>query len=486
MPWCLILLVMLTFATGVSADGILVSERTIKPLEIPQQIGVVMHRDGMETLTVWNTVRAESQQMAWVLPLPAVPETIQETDPAAIRMLQLVGAPRLTPKRMAGSSWILATLLILFPALACLWWKRPVKPLKKGWAIAMGILLGVAFISALSQGYWRIMAAGGDSDVAGVRVLVAQEAGSYQTSVISGNSAAEVNQWLTSNGFAAFGGIQMAGVEEYIAKKWVFLCAKLKTAAPGLTGTHPLTVRFAAPEAVYPMRLTQGAGTVPVDLYVIGGSWMADATGRLKQITTSDIHRRFGREFPRSLGEAVEVLKESRISPGEPAAGPGDFLDYKHNEGILRIPPGRNDLLDALMGEGHYITHLGGIFTPEHDWSDITLTPKKTQAPPVRYRTRGLWAWEVVYGIWGGLCVLAVLVMGLTARSKTTPGQRPGLKWSLRTAGLILALLLLGLQVEPVDTVFVDPARIVRPQRGSADSFQGLINSWMRSITAKP
>ena len=82
--------------------------------------------------------------------------------------------------------------------------------------------------------------------------------------------------------------------------------------------------------------------------------------------------------------------------------------------------------------------------------------------------------------------MLAVLVMGLTARSKTMPGQRPGLKWSLRTAGLILALLLLGLQVEPVDTVFVDAARIVRPQRGSADSFQGLINSWMRSITAKP
>ena len=396
MPWRFIFLVILAVATGVSADGIIVSERTVKPLEIPQQIGVVIHRDGKESLTIWNTVRAESQKMAWVLPLPAVPETIQETDPAAIRMLQLVGAPRLTPNRRAGSSWLLATLLILFPALACLWWKRPVKPLKTGWAIVMGILLGVAFISALSQGYWRIMAAGGDSEVAGVRVLAVQEAGSYQTSVISGDSAAEVNQWLTSNGFAAFGGIQIAGVEEYIAKNWVFLCAKLKTAAPGLTVTHPLTARFTTPEAVYPMRLTQGAGTVPVDLYVIGGSWMADVTGRLKQITTSDSHRRFGREFPRSLGEAVEVLKESRISPGEPAAGPGDFLDYKHNEGILRIPPGRNDLLDALMGEGHYITHLGGIFTPEHDWSDITLTPKKTQAPPVRYRTRGLWAWEVV------------------------------------------------------------------------------------------
>ena len=57
------------------------------------------------------------------------------------------------------------------------------------------------------------MAAGGDSEVAGVRVLAVQEAGSYQTSVISGDSAAEVNQWLTSNGFAAFGGIQIAGVE---------------------------------------------------------------------------------------------------------------------------------------------------------------------------------------------------------------------------------------------------------------------------------
>lgn len=486
MPWRLIILVMLTFATGVSADGIIVNERTVKPLEIPQQIGVVIHRDGKETLTVWNTVRAESQQMAWVLPLPAVPETIQETDPAAIRMLQLVGAPRLRLVSAEGFSVLVAALLVLFRALACLWWKRPVNPLMSEWEIFIGILMGAIFFSALFSGYGTIMTAGGDSDVAGVRVLVAQEAGSYQTTVISGNSASEVNEWLTSNGFAAFGGIQMAGVEEYIAKKWVFLCAKLKTAAPGLTGIHPLTVRFATPEAVYPMRLTQGAGTVPVDLYVIGGSWMADATGRLKQITTSDIHRRFGREFPRSLGEAVEVLKEARLRPSEPAPVPADFLDYKYEETGLLIPPGRDALLDALMEEGHYITHLGGTFTPEHDWSDVTLTPSKTGAPPVRYRTRGLLAWEVVYGKWGGFCVLAVLVMGLTARSKTKPGQRPGLKWSLVTAGLVLALLLWGFQVESVDTVFVDPARTMRPHRGGPDSFQGLINSWMRSITAKP
>ena len=103
-----------------------------------------------------------------------------------------------------------------------------------------------------------------------------------QTTVISGDSAAEVNQWLTSNGFAAFSGIQITGVEEYLAKKWVFLCAKLKAQPAGLTEIPPLTVRFATPEAVYPMRLTQGAGTVPVDLYVIGRSWMADPTGRLK------------------------------------------------------------------------------------------------------------------------------------------------------------------------------------------------------------
>ena len=65
----------------------------LKPVAIPQQLAVVSHREGKETLTNWNTVQAESRELAWVLPLPAVPELVQETHPAALRMLQMICAP---------------------------------------------------------------------------------------------------------------------------------------------------------------------------------------------------------------------------------------------------------------------------------------------------------------------------------------------------------------------------------------------------------
>ena len=40
-----------------------------KPVEIPQQIAVMSYGEGKETLTIWNTVQAESAELAWVLPL---------------------------------------------------------------------------------------------------------------------------------------------------------------------------------------------------------------------------------------------------------------------------------------------------------------------------------------------------------------------------------------------------------------------------------
>lgn len=233
---------------GACADGILISQRSIKPLEIPRQTGVILHRDGKETLTIWNTVQAEASQVAWVLPLPAVPEVIQQTDPAAVRLLQMVAAPQMIIRRAWGlGGWIFASI-VLTVGIGLLLKRRPLKATGQRCGIVMVLLLIWIILSALFASYGSVLMAEGApvTNVEGVRLLAAQEVGNYDTTVVSGDSAEKVNGWLSANGFMAFTENQAAVVHDYLSKRWVFLCVRLKVSAAGLTAVHPLTVRFAS------------------------------------------------------------------------------------------------------------------------------------------------------------------------------------------------------------------------------------------------
>ena len=56
-----------------------------------------------------------------------------------------------------------------------------------------------------------------------MKVLLAQTAGNYETTVISGDSAEQVNQWLTSQGFTPFEGAELKVVGDISAKNGSFL-----------------------------------------------------------------------------------------------------------------------------------------------------------------------------------------------------------------------------------------------------------------------
>lgn len=467
-------------------DGSLISQQRIQPLEIPRQTAVITHAGGRETLTIWNTVQADAGSLAWVLPLPVVPEVIQQTHPAAVRLLQMVASPTVSWSRFDRLSMICAGF-ILTTGIAFLVVRRPRKSWGQGCALVAAILLVCIFTAGAMFRYSRYIPSRTMevSAAVGVRLLATQEVGDFETAIVSGDSAERLNGWLSTNGFRPFTGRQAAAVDHYIAQKWVFLCARLKAGAAGLTAVHPMTVRFASPRLVYPMRLTEGSGpgTVPVDLYVVGENHVRDPTSRLKQIVTTSTQRMMTKSHG-SLGTALLCLVEARGNPTDGTPQELDGWTASVFEGGVPpvIPEGKDVLLDSLLRLEHNITYLSGEFGPGSDWSDISLEESPAHGQSRRHHTAWSWFRAMLGGPWALGGVLAVLMLAFFARLNTEPGERPGKRWRVAALAASGALCVTGLALEARHTTFVSASRLEPPLPGSPDSFEGLLKTWIGSL----
>jgi Uncharacterized protein conserved in bacteria (DUF2330) len=463
----LILLLCMGPAAG---DGKYVSRSRLKPVEIPRQMAALSHAEGWETLTIWNTVKAADEELAWVLPLPAAPEVIQETPAAAFRVLQMACAPAVNVDEGFGSAalgvWVASIFAACF-GVSLLLARRPSKGLCHPWerllvAVGLGVTSMVLFVSG-----GRIMAPRSTPTAAGVEVLEEGQVGNYETTVVRGDSPAELSAWLNSHGFSALDEVGGKAVGEYVAEGWVFLCAKLKKGIAGAAGTHPLTVRFPSPELVYPMRLTQGSGTVPVDLFVLGGNWVADPSGRVAQVMTVEDGRRSGPSaaYP-TLREIRDVIGEGRVE-GETAR--------------RFVPAGRDLLLDALVANGSCLTHLQGIFTVGSDWSDLKFVTGTEKQEPLNLVTR-----EHLSGHFRSLLAPVgsgvLLFMSFLARVRAPRGKKPAQRQLLLFPVLLAVVFATMWGKFYNNRVFVEPAQVVKSSRG-AGSFSKSVKDWLDALT---
>jgi hypothetical protein len=106
----------------------------------------------------------------------------------------------------------------------------------------------------------------------GVNVLERKTVGLYETATISGADGKKVTEWLNSNGFKVAASVQEA-LTHYEKQGWTFVAARMRrdSAEAARFSPHPLSFTFAAPRAVYPLRLTGiGNGPLAVDMYVPG------------------------------------------------------------------------------------------------------------------------------------------------------------------------------------------------------------------------
>lgn len=471
------------------ADGKFIPSYTLRPVEIPTQSAAVSFSEGKQVLTIWNTIQTSAGETAWVLPLPAKPDAIQKTSPEAFRLLEMLCAPEVQAHGdglSTGQIWALGIFCVGW-GLIFLRLRRPSEDMLDELRFLRWMGLGLCMIVSIfvllgatgGLGMSKFKSASAGAPVAGVQQLDAQSVGAYEATVLSATGSGPLNEWLKTGGFPEFTGAELAVVDDYAAKGWVFLCARMKLdQGKPSHAPHPLTVRFPTEKVIYPMRLTAGSGpTVEVRLFVIDLSPAQDPTGRLATFVHAPLYdraHRLGHGSAGMLGPDAACYYESVRSASGNERVRGEW-----------IPP---DLLyDSLLENwmwGGKVSLLTGTFRPDSNWSDVLLdwATKPTSPPPhttavTLARARLSRAIQVAAPLFLLLSILARI---------TTPmnGSRPSLRRFL-TVTSVSVITFAAIVFIPWNTsgVVIVPESSISRGRDSREESRRLYSRWLEDIT---
>jgi hypothetical protein len=405
MPRLAAAIVGLAFLAGASAaraDGkFFVPD--IGRVPIPDQQALIHWNDGVETLAIETRYESDATDIAWVIPLPAEPEITPATT-GMFPTLRTTFTPRVAHRHPLSNFDFLLVILLL-PVVLVVGGKRFFALV----ALFVGILLSGILLPALgTAGTSRV---GGDA----VRIHQREIVGDYNATVISGDDAAAVGQWLADNRYTVSPDAR-AALDRYVADGWVFAAVRLRptkqsTAKPRTA--HPLIFRFAADEPVYPMRLTGAQGDdLTLDLYVFADH--------------------------RAEADAMAVRACVEMVPAD------DEHEHWLGNGLIGHPR-----LRALVGDRKMIgTHLSAKLAPADMQRDITIQWTDFDRKEAIFYTPGA-AWRA--GLTGGLLVMMGMMVsiGLAIRRgvKTIRPVAPAMAGWLGAAIIVIVAVRLALPV---------------------------------------
>jgi hypothetical protein len=254
----------LLFASAARGDGCYIAERAVRKIPaIPAQRAILSWKDGIETLVISSALDSEAQKLGWIIPIPTVPQAMEEASPGGLKSLDFCIQPKITHDLYLGVKAAIGATLIANLIMGTFLFKRP-------WFARVTILV---FVAILLQGLMLSAGAGISTATKAENLRVEKSAtvGSYDISVLKAPKSDELKAWLATNGFSSLPAAADKIVANYIAKGWVFAAIKLTRIESGTNAPHPIKMVFVAKEAVYPMRLTAIAGGSPrFELFVIG------------------------------------------------------------------------------------------------------------------------------------------------------------------------------------------------------------------------
>ncbi len=403
--WLAAILVCL-FAPAALGDGKVFRAATAVVPMVDQE-AVICFKDGVEVLAIRTRVDAagaKGEPLAWVVPVPAVPE-LYTTTQGAFDTARTITQPRLLQHTQLGLGWLMlfVSLFVLVAGVSL----RPNQTASGGtraalivlWMVIGLVLAVVVFIPALAKTRGATGGAIGDT---GVEVLKRERVGTLDVAVVRaregavGDSAEALSIWLEGAGCQ----VPTAAVPvlaDYAARGWVFVAARLAQPASGerLEPT-PLVLRFATPSPVYPMKLT-GAGNGPLDLELCV---IADATAAapgMRVARSSPLYVKSADYVPDGVPLVHEGLRELASRVGKP--------------GVRSDPPA-------------WITRLTGRLTPQQQAADMPISISSTgerigETLYTRAGARGVGA------EWGaGLAAVGVLALAIVASVSTVSKKR--------------------------------------------------------------
>ena len=247
------------------SDGCYIPLRAYQKIpEITGQRALVVWKDGVETLVVSSALDSESQKLGWIIPVPAVPETIEQETPGLLRTLSFLVQPRITNDLLGEVSlvfWV-AFLTNLVLAVALFRQER-----------LFDLLILIVVTLVLSTALFSASGTGGVSPtrrIDNVRVEKSVSVGAYDICVLRAQHAEDLDDWLRTNGFVSLPAQAGQPVRDYIRDGWVFAAIKFVRAEAGANAPHPIRLSFRTPDIVYPLKLTALAGGKPsFELFVV-------------------------------------------------------------------------------------------------------------------------------------------------------------------------------------------------------------------------
>ena len=280
----------------------------------------------------------------------------------------------------------LLPLFIFAPvAVVCVAVRDPARRKKAVRRTLCGVaLLGVVLL-ALFVPHLGTRASGAavpGADVDGVTVISTARVGSYNTHVLAATDANALNDWLAANKLKRLDEADLEVVNDYIARKWVFVVANCLEKEADEVTAQPLLVTFSAAAPIYPMKLTGTIGTnTRVELFVV-----ADR---------------------QASAEGFDSLAADKYQPisRPPWASEGGY--YKGSSQKLTI--GSPDAQE-LLWPGCVVTALRADLTPQQMARDVDISLAPLGSHRQRYftaRARG----DLVAGMlaWGGVAILIVV-----------------------------------------------------------------------------
>ena len=382
--------VLIGLVAPAAADGKAFPTHLYDPASItmPDQRAIIAWDGQAQTLAIETTISGAEGETAWIIPLPAIPE-IDAGTPGLFPTVQRVFADPIVHPSFGVIDiflWFSLPMVMMAVAHQC---RSPIGRVVRGVAFTVALLILLSPIEFPSLGTARASLGG-----ARVQVVARNHIGGLDVATLRATDGDDLLGWLASNGFVHDPAIEPV-VAGYIADGWIFVAAKL--AVPAGSGADaatpmPLVFRFETDQPVYPMRLTGVQnGPLEVELFVFGGQ-RASAPGLAVRTCAETIVPEFDED---GYAEGISV-----------------WYGYKGPELVIAHPG-----LKAIVGDLPIGTHLAGTLAPDQmtedlaiGWSGFRQTRRFVHSEAsMEQQTRR----------WGGIALLAALVVAFAVRQRT-------------------------------------------------------------------
>ncbi|MCA9706141.1 MAG: DUF2330 domain-containing protein [Myxococcales bacterium] len=256
----------------------------------------------------------DPEQFAWVIPLTAIPDFS-------------IGSEQLFQNLLAGT---VPTYGFDTSQDACM--------------MPANRFPGAADQSDGDSGIGGLTAGDAEEGDGGPTVVLRETVGAYEIAVLEGGTAAEVIEWLDTNGYQQDPESEPI-LEEYLAEGHLFGAIKL-TGGAGVDQIHPIVLRYRSTEPCVPLRLTRIAAVEDMEVrtFFLGQERMVPANYRhvlvnplmidwlqlganYKEVITAavDAQHANGRAFVTEYAGTSDVVAADGLS--EPQWSPDAFLD---------------------------------------------------------------------------------------------------------------------------------------------------------------